>query len=86
MLTAKHPWPEEGRPYPLTSEDRPSRPQQLGTEVEIEDDLWHLIQECWKQEETDRPRARTVVKTLRTFVPDTLLADLADPEAEHSVG
>jgi hypothetical protein len=63
IFTGKPPFPELVQDTKVIMEvwqgSRPSRPSE--TAAGFTDDLWHLIQSCWKQEASDRPDIGSVL-------------------------
>ena len=44
----------------------PKRPED-STEIELDDDMWALIQDCWKYDPSQRPDMDAVVNRLRSI-------------------
>jgi hypothetical protein len=44
---------------------RPERPD-ASSRIPMQDNIWHLVQKCWKQEASERPSFGDVVADLQT--------------------
>ena len=52
----------------ITQSIRPSRPHnQVSQGHDLNDEIWHLIEACWAQDQTQRPTATEVVKRLQAL-------------------
>jgi hypothetical protein len=65
--------------------DRPDRPVEL---VRLEDDLWTLINRCWCDNASSRPRIREVAQDVRKWIPvymgSSLIIFSTSPAGIHS--
>jgi hypothetical protein len=72
LLTSHHPFQEiyEKSQYAVmfavSKGDRPLRPKNPGCLLGPTDDVWSLIQDCWKQEPGTRPETRSVHRRLQS--------------------
>ena len=50
--------------------NRPSRPSKFGNEGRpVDDDLWALLEDCWKQAPNDRPEVGMIVQRIQSWPP-----------------
>jgi len=54
---------------------RPARPTGLATQRGLDNDVWSLMEDCWKREPTERPTMKGVVARLM-LVADQLKASV----------
>ena len=81
MYTGKVPLPNLRTVYQIAefylSGKRPSRPCPPEATA-IPDELWSLIESCWKQEISARPSARHVVQILSSVVAPATVSQASD--------
>ncbi|KAJ7575172.1 kinase-like domain-containing protein [Mycena floridula] len=80
IYTEKHPFPEYRVDFKAAQEvsegRRPSRPPDV-----FSDELWDLVEKCWRQDPGHRPSATDVVNSLR---PDDTIQTPEQPLVEES--
>ncbi|KAJ7572893.1 kinase-like domain-containing protein [Mycena floridula] len=80
IYTGKHPFPEYRVDFKVGQEvsesRRPSRPPDV-----FSDELWDLVEKCWRQDPAHRPSATDVVNSLR---PDDTIQTPEQPLVEES--
>jgi serine/threonine protein kinase len=85
-LTGKLPFseltPDFKVPTAVGKGNRPRRPTGL---PDLTDDLWRLIEDCWKQEASERPHITTILNRLREIVPLNVTLKYFDPQSATSI-
>lgn len=87
LLTGKQPWSHRKRDASVIHDivvlkKTPPRPEENSVELWLSDDLWSLMQECWRGDADRRPSMAEVAVRLQTIdrMPSSEVPTLRDSE------
>jgi serine/threonine protein kinase len=86
VLTGKLPFSEFNSDFHVsTAVMRGRRPQRPTGILDLTDDLWKLIEDCWEQEAGQRPDIISILDRLREIVPLNVTLKYFDPQSASSI-